>query len=184
VSPDGAHLYAVSKGDKALAVFTRNSTAGTLTYVEVHKDGIAGVDGLNSARHVVVSGDGAHVYVAGELDNAVAIFTRNPTTGRLTYQGVVRDGVGSVDGLAGVYGVAVSPDGTRVYAAGRGENALAVFQRNQGTGALTFVEVERDGVSGVNGLDGARSVAVSPDAAHVYTAGEVDDAVAAFAASP
>ena len=36
------------------------------------------------------------------------------------------------------------------------------------TGALTFVGVVRDGVAGVDGLNSATSVALSPDGANVY----------------
>jgi 6-phosphogluconolactonase (cycloisomerase 2 family) len=32
-----------------------------------------------------VSPDGRHVYVAGQLDNAIAIFARDPLTGALTF---------------------------------------------------------------------------------------------------
>ena len=40
-------------------------------------------------------------------------------------------------------------------------------------GVLNFVEVQKDDT-----LDGAVSVTVSPDGAHVYATGAVDDAVA------
>ena len=48
------------------------------------------------------------------------------------------------------------------------------------TGALTFVEVHKNVVGGVDGLDGADSVTVSPDGKHLYVAGFDDDAVAVF----
>jgi 6-phosphogluconolactonase (cycloisomerase 2 family) len=43
------------------------------------------------------------------------------------------------------------------------------------------VEAERDGVGGVDGLNGAKGVAVSPDGENVYVAAPLDDAVAVFA---
>jgi len=55
---------------------------------------------------------------------------------------------------------------------------VVVFSRNATTGVLTFVEVQRDGAGGVDGLDSARSGTVSPDGNHLYTAGSTDDAVA------
>ena len=58
-----------------MAVFSRNSTTGALTFVEVQKDGVGGVDGLNGARSVTVSPDGSHLYAAGLLDHAVAVFS-------------------------------------------------------------------------------------------------------------
>jgi DNA-binding beta-propeller fold protein YncE len=79
----------------------------------------------------------------------------------------------------------VSPDGLHVYVtSGEGfDSAVVAFTRDAGSGALTFVEAVFDGdggVGGVDGLNGARSVAVSPDGLHVYVASEFDDAVAAF----
>ena len=43
------------------------------------------------------------------------------------YIGVKKDGVDSVDGLKGIMDVAISPDGNFVYGAGKGDNAVAVF---------------------------------------------------------
>ena len=99
----------------------------------------------------------------------------------LTFVEVHKDGVGRVDGLDGADSVTVSPDGSHLYAAGFDDDALAVFSRNSTTGALTFVEVQVDGVAGVDGLDAATSVTVSPGGSHLYAAGgggvqpELDD---------
>mgnify|MGYP000524104389 CR=1 FL=1 len=57
-------------------------------------------------------------------------------------------------------------------------DAVAVFSRDPASGALAFVEVQRDGVGGVDGLDAAFSVTVSPDGNHLYAAGATDDALA------
>ena len=46
------------------------------------------------------------------------------------YIGVKKDGVDSVDGLKGIMDVAISPDGNFVYGAGKGDNAVAVFDRD------------------------------------------------------
>ena len=181
VCPDGSHLYAVGLFDAAVAVFSRDSTTGALTFVEVQRDGVGVVDGLRGAISVTVSPDGKHLYAAGNSDNAVAVFSRHSTTGALTFVEVQRDGSpGGVDGLAGAISVTVSPDGKHLYAAGFLDNAVAVFSRNSTTGALTFVEVQRDGARGVDGLDGVISVTVSPDRKHLYAAGATDNAVAVF----
>ena len=182
VSPDGAHVYVAAQDDNAVSVFARNATTGKLTYVEAKVDGTGGVDGLNTCQAVSVSPDGAHVYTAGAgNDNAVAVFSRNPTTGALTFSQVYKDGVGGIDGLAGAEWVMVSHDGTTVFAVGDVDNALVVFNRNTSTGALTMVQLHRDNVSGVDGLGGAASLVVSPDNNRVYVASTVENAVAVFA---
>ena len=180
ISPDGRHVYVTGSGDDAVALFSRNTTTGALTFVEVKKDGVGGVDGLDGANAVTVGPDGKHVYVAGFDDSAVAVFGRNETTGVLTFVAVKKDGVGSVDGLGGAYAVTVSPDGKHAYVAGLTDDAVAVFSRNATTGVLTFIEVKKDGVGGVDGLDGAYGVPVSPDGKHIYVPSLVDDAVVVF----
>ena len=180
VSPDGKHVYAAGFLDNALAVFARNAATGALSFVEYQQDGVAGVDGLAGAHSVAISPDGKHVFVAGFEDSAVAVFSRNPTSGHLSFVEVDKNGVGGVAGLGGIDSVAVSPDGKHVYAAGYDDNAIAVFSRNPTTGSLSFVEIEKNGVAGVQGLGGAEWVSVSPDGRHVYAAAYYDSAVAIF----
>jgi 6-phosphogluconolactonase (cycloisomerase 2 family) len=185
LSPDGAHVYATGSIDDAVTVFSRDLGTGALTFVEAKFDGTGGIDGLDASASVALSPDGAHVYVTGAEDDAVAVFGRDGGTGALTFVEGEFDGVGGVDGLNGAGAVAVSPDGAHVYVGGSallltGEDAVAVFSRNAGTGALTFVEALFDGVGGVDGLNGAGTIAISPDGAHVYVAGEFDNAVAVF----
>ena len=40
VSPDGKYVYAIGASDDAVAVFSRDSATGKLTFVEVQKDGV------------------------------------------------------------------------------------------------------------------------------------------------
>jgi hypothetical protein len=139
------------------------------------------VDGLDFAQGVAASPDGAHVYVTGQEDDAVAVFSRDPATGALTFVEQDKDGVAGVDGLDGARGVTASPDGAHVYVTSGLDDAVATFARDPATGALTFVEQDKDGVDGVDGLDGAQGVAPSPEGAHVYVASRLDHAVATFA---
>ncbi|MFK5895245.1 MAG: beta-propeller fold lactonase family protein [Pseudomonadota bacterium] len=180
ISPDGKQLYVTGSADDAVAVFIRNSTTGALTYLEVHKDGKNGVDGLDNATKIIISPNGKQLYVTGAFDNAVVVFNRNSITGALTYLEVHKDGINGVDGLAEARGVTISPDGRQLYVTGSVDDAVAVFNRNSTTGALTYLEAHKDGSNGVDGLDGANGVTISPDGKQLYVAGLVDDAVAVF----
>jgi len=184
VSPDGRHVYTAGEQDNAVGVFERDSLSGRLTFVTAYIDGQDGIDGLAGACWLTLSPDGAHVYVSGLTEGTVAVFERDATTGELTLVEVQRDGVDGVDGIAGAREAAVSPDGAHLYVAGLEDNAVAVFERDPSTGALSFVELERDQVGGVTGLLSVRSVAVSPDGAHVYASGYDDIAVAVFERDP
>jgi DNA-binding beta-propeller fold protein YncE len=180
VSPNGKHVYVAAQNSNAVAFFSRNESTGALTFREAEWDGHDSVDGLLTATAVDVSPDGNHIYVAGYNDNAIAIFERNHTTGFMTYSDVVKDTDPGVDGLAQAYSVVVSPDNKHVYAASATDDAVAVFSRNASTGALTFVEIEKDGVGGVDGLRSATDVAVSPDGKNVYAVGSMDYALVVF----
>jgi 6-phosphogluconolactonase (cycloisomerase 2 family) len=179
-SPDGAHLYVTGRLDNAIAVFARDAITGALTFVEVVRDGVDGVDGLETTLVVQVSPDGKNVYATGQTDNAIAVFARDGVTGELAFVEVVRDGVGGVDGIEGPIAAIVSRDGAHVYATGRGESALAVFTRDAVSGALSQVEVLRDGVGGVDGLDGVGGAVTSPDDAFLYVTAKVDNTIAVF----
>jgi 6-phosphogluconolactonase (cycloisomerase 2 family) len=177
LSPDGAHVYTTSAGESAISVFSRDAGTGMLTFVEAEFEGAAGVLGLEAAHESVVSPDGAHVYVASPgraagmppVPGRVSLFDRDASSGALTFVGVVTDDVGGVTGLDGVSSVTVSPDGAHVYTTAFRDDAVAVFDRNATTGAISFVEVQIDGVGGVDGLDGSTEATVSPDGAQLYS---------------
>src|SRR5262249_10811652 len=122
VSPDGRHIYVAGYGDNAVSVFARIGPTGIPLFLEVPKDGVAGVDGLLGAYSVAVSPDGKHVYVAGNLEDAIAVFSRDAMTGHLTFVEVEKNGVGGVAGLAAIDSLTLSPDGKHVYAAGYNDN--------------------------------------------------------------
>jgi len=182
LSPDGAHAYATGAADDAVAVFRRDVATGQLTFLQVVKDGVGGVNGLDGASAVLVSPDGSHVYVTGTNDDAVAVFRRETLTGQLTFVQMLKDGIGLVDGLNGASAVTMDSDGRSVYVTGSEDDAVVVFHRNASTGELAFMQLLKDGQGGVDGLDSASAVAVSPDARHVYTTSSVvgDNALAAF----
>ena len=113
----------------------------------------------------------------------VLLFISPPTIaqdGYLTFTQVLTDSIDDVDGLSGVRSIAISPDGKHIYAAAKGDFSVALFQRNPSSGNITFVDLWRDGVGGVEGLDGAQFVTVSPDGNNVYVTSSSDHAVAVF----
>jgi DNA-binding beta-propeller fold protein YncE len=144
VSPDDGHVYVASSRSSTVTVFRRDPGTGALTFVEAQEWGVgSSADDLSGAHGVAVSPDGGHVYVVTKSDRLLT-FGRNPDTGALTYVETLTDNVGGVDGLEGAQSVAVSPDNEHVYAVGFKDDALAVFNRDPGTGALTFVQVIRN----------------------------------------
>jgi 6-phosphogluconolactonase (cycloisomerase 2 family) len=165
ISPGGEHVYVTSdlpNPDAQLAVYERDGGTGTLTLVQQISDDEGGVDGIDRATCVAVSPDGAHVYVGGSFDNAVAAFERDLVTGELTFLQQYVNGSGGITGLFRPRAIVVSPDGAQVYVGGN--QGLVQFDRNAGTGLLTFVEhaqVDASVVSLAVSADGTRLAAAN-----------------------
>ncbi len=184
VSPDGKHVYTAGSSDNKVGLFDRSAMTGALTFVAAVADGVGGVDGLAGAEAVVVSPDGSAVFVAGRADDAIAAFSRNATTGALTFEDFEKNGFGGVSGLDRPLGLAVSPDNKHVYAASgsnanfAGSDALTVFEWDAGNGDLIFIDAyfegDTQGLNTIDGLDQISDVAISPDGLHVYAVSEND----------
>lgn len=178
VSPDGTTVYTAAFEENEVSAYAVDPSTGRLSLIDLEKQGVAGVTGLTLVVDVAVSPDGAHVYATAF--NQLVAFARDPGTGTLSFLQNLTQGSSGVDGLAGATALALSPDGTRLYVAAT-EHSLATYARNPASGLLTHVETRRDGVGGVDGLRGARDVAVSGDGTRVYVAASVDGAVSVFA---
>jgi len=68
-----------------LLILTLPAFAGFLTYVEVHKDDVDGLDGPHWVWSLTLSPDGKHVYAAGYGHCKVIEFSRDASTGKLTF---------------------------------------------------------------------------------------------------
>ena len=177
-----------------MARFNRNTTTGAITQPagtagcvsETGAGPCADGHGLSDPTSVAVSPDGKSVYVASVTSSAVARLNRNTTTGAITQPAgtagcVSETGAGPCadgHGLDGAFGVAVSPDGKSVYVASIYGSAVARFNRNTTTGAITqpagtagcVSETGAGPCADGHGLRDPLSVAVSADGKSVYVA--------------
>ncbi len=203
VSPDGESVYVASDDDDDAIVRFNRSGSGALTPRGCIEDNdppdgpdncADAADGLAGASSVAVSPDGESVYAATEGDNAIVRFNRN-NSGALTSKECIDDNDAGADncdddtnGLNGAGAVAVSPDGKSVYVIGEDDQAIVRFNRDN-SGALTPKGCidDNDPPAGpdncgddTNGLEGAGSVAASPDGKSVYVTGGSDNTVVRF----
>jgi DNA-binding beta-propeller fold protein YncE len=205
VSADGNFVYVAAYSGDAIAAFSRDPESGRLTQLpgadgcisEEGEGGCAKGHHLEDAYSLALSPDGRNLYVATYSSRAVVTMRRDPVTGALTQPagaaGCISD-VGSHgrcghgNALKEATGVVVSPDGRNVYVASFDSNAVATFDRDPQTGALTQRAgaagcVATDGEHGCasgNGLEGAETISISPNGKSVYVAAASGNSVSIF----
>jgi DNA-binding beta-propeller fold protein YncE len=141
---------------------------------------------------MAISGDGASVYVASALSNAVVTLARNQVTGTLTQatdgSGCVVDvtltGCATGVQLSGANAVAFNPGGD-VYVTSLLSNSVAAFIRSRTSGGLVqkqgtagcLVWLRAVGCSFGHALRAPEGIAISPDGANAYVAAFANSAI-------
>jgi DNA-binding beta-propeller fold protein YncE len=195
VAPGGRAAYAVAFDSAALTEL-RRSPSGRLTY-----DGCIGDDDgsgcrrlphgtLTGAAGIAVAPDGRDVYIASQV-GTVTRFTVSKG-GRLAFAGCIGDagvaGCASVPAklLAGATGIAVAPDGSTLYVAASGAEALVELSVGA-KGAPRLADCFRAHAGGPcrsasgGALRHLGAVATSPDGRSLYTGGALGASVSSFA---
>ena len=166
VTADGNGLLVTGWAASGLALFERQSPGGALEFRTALIEGDGGITGLRRASALAVSPDGAFVYAAAAEARGPTVFARDAATGGL-------QAVGVADGAESFYawrGLALTPDATTLYGV-TDVGWLVAMARDAGSGGLRVIDSAQDDRDGVDGLDGAYAVAVSPDQRHVYAGG-------------
>ncbi|MBS4432966.1 hypothetical protein E2566_03915 [Pectobacterium punjabense] len=204
-SKDGTSVYVAgyaaggSTSVYSLVQFSRDATTGQLSYVGiVATQGVDGVSGLDAAvSEIVISDDGTSLYTINGVTpmdgstgkNAVAFFSRDTTSGALTF-------VGSLIGsdtlpLKSPSGIVLSSDGKSAYISNQGNNSITVLSRDAETGNLSYVAtVNKSTIAAdVNSaeipkddryLTALQDIAISPDNRFVYVSSNSQGTVSIF----
>lgn len=164
VSPNGEHVYITSSGDDAIAIFHRDPNTGTHSFQGAVVDGQGGATKLDNVHQIIVSHDGASVYVIGE--QAVTAFGRTAGSGGLVFLQKLESADTSHQASFSSGFMAASPDGLNLYVL---NTSLITFRRDPNNGALTYLGNLQNTDPGGSSLNSATSIAVSPDGANAYT---------------
>lgn len=207
VSADGKNVYVASSRSNAIAVFRRNPKTGALGQPSGTSGCVAAKGafecgkavGLNGPNSVAVSPNGRNVYVTSRGSNAIAAFQRNRSTGALhqlpgaagCISGVPLPGCAIGTALLGPDVVVVSPDGKNVYVGSFFGNAVAVFNRDPSSGALTqptgnagCIAAATSGCATGLALGAPEGLAISGDGKSVYVATALSSAAVVLGRDP
>jgi len=185
LSPDGAQVYVLAQESSAVTSFDRDPGTGQLTFARSINQSAPNLVKLVAPGGIVVSPDGAQVYVTARLGNALLAFDRNTDTtsedfGALAWRATFAGGPGGITtGLKGAFGIALSPDGRQIYVTAEADNAVSLFDRAI-DGSLSLRGVIQRGAPGVHGLGGAQGIVVAPNGKEVFVTGNADDSLSVF----
>jgi len=207
VSPDGENVYVGAFFGNAVATFTRDPDTGALSQpagpagciAETTSEGCAQGLALGAPEGLAISGDGAHVYVAGALSSSVVSLSRDAASGTLSealdgsdcISNTGQAGCATGIQVQGANAVAVSPDDANAYVTSLFSNSVTSFAsgsapplaQNPGTtGCLVYLVAV--GCSLGHALEAPEGVVVSPDGANVYAAAFESGAVAVLNRDP
>lgn len=181
VSPDGRHIYATGEIDDAIAIFAKDPTQDAIAFVDWLQNGANGVTGLSGASSITLDKAGAFAFATGRWSDAVAVFSRESSTGLLYPETVYSNSQIAIDGLAGASDVTLDVSSELVCVTGSEDDAVVLFQRSSDSPELRFTEHLRNGDGYTEGLDGVSSIAASPEGRHLYLTGSYDDSIVTIA---
>jgi 6-phosphogluconolactonase (cycloisomerase 2 family) len=179
-SADGNFVYVTSTTDNAVSLFSRDTTTGALTLVSVYTDNVASVDGLQAASSAKLSPDGKNLYVTGQGESSVAIFSVDSRSGELTYLAKVTHGVDGVTNMQGARSLAISPDGKYVLVSAISSSSVTAFLRDSTTGLLTFDSEVVNSVNGVTNFSAPSGMSTDPLNRHLYVAAQNSASLVVF----
>ena len=134
-SPDGKHLYIINELDNTVAVTAFDAAGTTFKIVEIVTTLPADFTGETKTAEIAVHPAGHTVYASNRGHDSLAIFARDPATGRLTARG-------HVPVPKGPRHFALSPDARWLLSAGQDADRVAIFAVCTEDGSLTSQDAD------------------------------------------
>ncbi len=161
----GRELYASGFEARPLPRLDRDPETGELSF---EPPAASAAEGIAGPWDMALSPDGEHLYVTGYLSESIAAFGWDDATGRLEPLAATFSRDSDLPALSYEVSIAMSPDGSRLYAAGFG---LMSFARGDAGELELAGSIETHAIGSFVGLE------VSPGGSHIYVLGAYGTAV-------
>lgn len=129
-------------------------------------------------RHFAFHPKGRHAYVINEMQSTVTAFQYDAAKGVLSEVQTLSTLPADFKGDNSTAEVQVHPSGKFLYGSNRGDNSIAVFAIDPGTGKLTYVENQSTGGRT------PRNFGIDPNGAYLLAANQQSDSVVVFRIDP
>ncbi len=136
-APDNRFAYVCDLGTDSILRFRFDAATSRLT-----PDGRTATAPGSGPRHSVFTPDGRFLYVINELDCTLTSWACDPGTGGLTAGPAVSTLPAGFTGPNLCAEIRLHPNGRFLYGSNRGHDSLAVFRREESSGALTLQQLE------------------------------------------
>jgi 6-phosphogluconolactonase (cycloisomerase 2 family) len=166
-------VYSVEEDGSLTSIDTEYNLSGEFNWDTFEFDSTVAIDGLAGASIVRLSEDQSLLYVYGETDNSMVVFSRDATTGELSLLGNTDFSEFGIDNIS-TFVEDVTASNGYLYVAGA-DSVFVLAAQDDGT--LSLAHSYSNETDGVEGLTGARRLFVSEDGNTMFVGGSGDDSV-------
>ena len=170
LSPDNRFAVVADLGLDELLIYSFDSAKGMLG---ANPQVVKAAPGAGP-RHLAFSSDGRFLYLINELQSTVLTYSYNATTGALHELQTISTLPKTFSGNSTAAEIQIHPSGKFLFASNRGDDSIAVFAIDSGTGALTHVE--NDPTSGKT----PRNFAIDPTGSWLLSANQDSGNIVVF----
>jgi 6-phosphogluconolactonase len=128
--PDGDHVYVINEKTSSVGSFTLDANGGLLATGTISTLPV-GFSGTNTGAEIAVHPTGAWVYASNRGHDSIAVFSVNPTSGKLSLVGHTKTNGTTPRSFA------IDANGAFLYVANQGTGAIRSFAIDAAAGTLS-----------------------------------------------
>jgi 6-phosphogluconolactonase len=173
--PASRHVFGVDLGADRIMIWNLDLVTGKLSASGLSAVALAAGSG---PRHMVFHPSQRFAYVLSELSGSITTFRYDPLKGTLLPQQTVSTLRAGFRGSKSTAEIRVHPSGRFLYSTNRGDDSIAMFAIDEGSGALTSLGWESTQGEWPRGMN------LDPSGRFLYVANQNSDTIVVFRVDP